>query len=373
MKTKVCEVLSPYLAENETLPSCLYLYGQKSAGKTFCLHKFLEEHKSWLKSVVVDLSECYSSRILFETVINRLYDHRPSADNGYTSYGKVEAVEDFLLELSNLDPDKSFLVAIERAEKLRDMDINILPVFMKLQEFTGLNITCVFVSHLAWEKIDSTSNIIEVFVPDFTKTDIITILSSKYKDIHNKIIKSIEISDTSESEKNNQLEIAQKLDEDFYKGYLNTFLNVFYKASRDITELQYNSNKCYISYYTPVLRGEIKFNDVTNLWRNISKVLRSSLQNGYMRVGIAPVKEATEEFSIEPVKENSLRTFAQNLELPYYAKYLLIASFLASHNDAKYDKRLYMKYHGKERKRQQKAKVRTLLKSTSVINQKFLF
>jgi origin recognition complex subunit 5 len=44
---------------------------------------------------------------------------------------------------------------------------------------------------------------------------------------------------------------------------------------------------------------------------------------------------------------------ARKLELPYYAKYLLIAGFLASHNAAKEDKRLFMKFHGKQRKRLQ--------------------
>lgn len=46
----------------------------------------------------------------------------------------------------------------------------------------------------------------------------------------------------------------------------------------------------------------------------------------------------------------------QQLELPFYAKYLLIAAFLASHNDAKLDKRLFMKNHGKQRKRLQDIK-----------------
>lgn len=39
-------------------------------------------------------------------------------------------------------------------------------------------------------------------------------------------------------------------------------------------------------------------------------------------------------------------------QLPYYAKYLLIAAYLASHNDVKLDKRLFMKHHGKKKKTQ---------------------
>lgn len=50
-----------------------------------------------------------------------------------------------------------------------------------------------------------------------------------------------------------------------------------------------------------------------------------------------------------------------SFELPFYGKYLLIAAFLASHNSAKEDKRLFVKHHGKKRKRLQdvnaKAKV----------------
>lgn len=71
-------------------------------------------------------------------------------------------------------------------------------------------------------------------------------------------------------------------------------------------------------------------------------------------------------------------TQMQKLELPFYAKYLLIAAFLASHNDAKLDKRLFMKHHGKQRKRLQdiksKAVVRfdfNLRKSSSIYSSNF--
>lgn len=54
----------------------------------------------------------------------------------------------------------------------------------------------------------------------------------------------------------------------------------------------------------------------------------------------------------------STKKIVQNLDLPFYAKYLLIAAFLASHNPAKEDKRLYMKNHGKQRKRLQNVKAK---------------
>lgn len=365
MSEVVVGKLSQLLEPDEPLPDCIYLYGQKSVGKSLCLKKFFDKNRSWLSSVIVHTAECYTSKILFETILNAFRGHKPSEDNDYSSYSRLDLIEDFLLELGELDDGKSYVLAVEEAEKLRDMEFNLLPVFKKLQEYTGLNITCVLVSHLAFEKIDTSANVIEIHVPDHTKADIVSILALNYEGIKKKIVRGIEMAtELKDAEKERQLAIVEKLDVEFYKQFLNAFLNVFYKACRDITELRFISNKCFVSYYTPVLKEEIAHTDVTNLWRNISKVLRASLQTGHMRIGNLSAMEMdqkpSEESSVEPVKENSLRKFAQTLELPYYAKFLLLASFLASHNDAKFDKRLFMKHHGKERKRQQKAKVKSI-------------
>lgn len=41
----------------------------------------------------------------------------------------------------------------------------------------------------------------------------------------------------------------------------------------------------------------------------------------------------------------------RTLDLPYFAKYFLVAAFLASYNSPKDDKRLFVKNHAKKRKR----------------------
>lgn len=48
-------------------------------------------------------------------------------------------------------------------------------------------------------------------------------------------------------------------------------------------------------------------------------------------------------------------------QLPYYAKYLLIAAYLASHNDVKLDKRLFVKHHGKQKKTQKTIKAKMMV------------
>lgn len=353
----ITQKLSLHFAEDEAFPNCVYLFGQKAVGKSVCLQKFLDSQREWLESVVINSPECYTSKILFETIINAFNHHELSDENYYESFAKVDTIEEFLDELSELDVEKSYLIVIRKAEKLRDMDFNILPVLTRLQERSGLNISCVLVSHLALEKFDIEEQVVRIHVPDLNKNEVIEILLSQYQDIQKKIGSDIcKNSELSETEKNDQMKIVEKLDGNFYHNYLNIFMNVFYKANRDITELQFLSNKCYSSYYAPVLSGEILYSDVTNLWRKITKVMKISLQTGHMRIENLSAKDLTQKLEEQP--DNSLKRFAQTLELPYYAKYLLIASFLASHNEAKYDKRLFMKHHGKEKKRRKRAHVR---------------
>lgn len=352
-----------YYGKDEAFPECCYLFGQKSVGKSLCIEKFLSEAKDYLETVIIYADEIYANKILFEIIINKFNNHVLCEENSYESYAKIDCMEDFLNELSALSSDKSYLIIIEKAEKMRDMDLNILQIFMKLQEFTGLNISCLFVSHLAFEKF-GVEDMLKIYVPDYNKNDITEIFMTKYEEIHERIKIQIEGSNIKANDKITQLEAFENMNEEFYKNYLNIFLNVFYKACRDLKELSFLLEKCYSSYYSPVLSGEIKVNDVTNLWRHVTKHLKTSLNTIYMRVGnegadlLRNNENAEDGFEVQS-KQGSIKAFAQTLELPYYAKYLLIASFLASHNDAKSDKKLFMKHHGKERKRKQPAKVRS--------------
>lgn len=358
---EVVKQLSLLFTEDEQFPDCVYLYGQKSSGKTLSLQKFLGSRVSWLSSVLIDTNEAYTSKICYETVINGFNNHQLSPENEFTPFAKIDSIEEFLTELSSLDFNGTYIIAIENAEKLREMDINMFPVLSNLQNFTGLNISCIFTSHISFEKLNL-PKMIKCYVPDYSKNDIAEILASKLEEVHKTVEKKIvKIDKLDAKEKEKRLKIVKDLDESFYKKFLDIFLSSSYKACRDFSELEFLSNKCYFAYLAPVLAGDVAPNDITNLWRSFSKVLKTTLSNSHMRIENLSATEMSqklnEDVSLEPAKGNSIRAFAQTLELPYYAKYLLIASFLASHNESKFDKRLFMKHHGKQKKRQTQAKV----------------
>ncbi|XP_034667005.1 origin recognition complex subunit 5-like [Drosophila subobscura] len=94
--------------------------------------------------------------------------------------------------------------------------------------------------------------------------------------------------------------------------------------------------------------------DVSRLWRHIAGPLRSALTQISMRIDELP----EEQEASAAIEDQSVRQLAQSLELPYYAKYLLIAAFLASYSSANQDKRLFVKHRGKQRKRMQTVNAR---------------
>jgi origin recognition complex subunit 5 len=59
---------------------------------------------------------------------------------------------------------------------------------------------------------------------------------------------------------------------------------------------------------------------------------------------------------MKPSLLSSSATYVLSFDLPYYAKFFLIAAYLASYNPAKADRRLFVKNHGKERKKNKKKK-----------------
>lgn len=329
------------LTENEDWPEAIYLHGISGTGKSVILKEFLTQIKC--KYVFINCIECYSYNILFETILNELFGHKLCSDNNYNPYVKCSTMKSFLKEIAKLDKEESYVIVLEQAEKLRDMEYNILPIFLRLQEMTDLNICCVLVGMISWWKFlpkHGLTDVVSIHVSQYSKKELFEILMQEFC-----LIKEFIQNEILEDKK--KIEVHKSLDLEFFNQYLTVLLQMFFPVCRDLNELKKIARDCFYKYCEPVLNGTISKNDSNKLWKNISETFLANLKSVYVRIN-------------EPAYMKS-NTTVQCLELPYYAKFLLIASFLASYNGVKDDKRLFMKYHGKKRKRVQdvanKAKV----------------
>ncbi|XP_074798616.1 origin recognition complex subunit 5 isoform X2 [Natator depressus] len=291
----------------------IFIYGHTSSGKTYVMQTLLETLE--LPHVFVNCVECFTSRLLLEEILTQLQNL--SSESKHGSHVPCDTFNDFVRlfkqEIITQDlQNQTVYIVLDKAEQLREMEANVLPGFLRLQEMTDRNVTVIFLSEIVWELFRPNTGCLEPFTlyfPDY----------------------SIEYS------------------ADFYAAYINILLGVFYTVCRDLKELRHLAALNFTKYCEPVVRGEANERDTRRLWKNIESHLKKAMQTVYLREISSSQWERIQQDDGEPGHLKGLSAHA-HVELPYYSKFLLIAAYLASYNPARTDKRFFLKHHGKIKK-----------------------
>lgn len=345
---------------DEPLPCSLFISGSMGTGKSLCVDSVLR-HLDY-KYVTVDCIECYSPKLMYETILSSIEDNEGDV--------KCDSMLDFtngLLRLGTIQSScEPIIIVFDRAERLRTMDSSIMPAFLRLRELCNLNICTIFITHLIYDNFYfkmGAREPIKLYFPNYNKEELFKIIFLHQKPFISHLLNNYDVDNVIKEE-------LQK--PELFANFLNAFLSVFYRPCRDLIELKHMAQVNFVKYCEPIIRNEIKAHDLTKLWRHISPILKTSLELLYLRISNpkpskeSPGKENSDwehphSYNFEnTLKEEltSTKTFAQSFELPYYAKYLLVAAYLASYNPPKEDKRLFMKNHGKQRKRMQQVRAK---------------
>lgn len=351
---------------DEPLPFSIFVSGSMATGKSLCIGSVLQY--LGYKHVIIDCIECYTPKIMLESILSGLEEENVDI--------KCESLLDLVNSLNRLRIDqtsyKPVVLVFDRAERLRNMDHSVMSAFLSLREHCNLNICTIFVTHLVYENFYFKMGVrepIKLYFPNYNKEELFKIIILRHRSFVRYLLKNYEIDDDV------KLELEKP---ELFANFLNAFLSVFYRPCRDLIELQHMARVNFVKYCEPIMTNSIAATDLTKLWRHISPILKTSLELLYLRISNSkpshpsPGKENNDTFTPynfeNTLKEEltSTKTFAQSFELPYYAKYLLVASYLASYNPPKEDKRLFMKNHGKQRKRLQQ--VRAKAKITEKLN-----
>ncbi|XP_047352738.1 origin recognition complex subunit 5 [Vespa velutina] len=323
--------------QDEPMPHSIFIYGHVATGKSLViLHllKYLRYNFS-----IVNCIEHVNNKHIFEYILNDLIPNpisNPSLAANIAS-PKCDNIVTFItkLQLISKYDKRPIVIVLDKCMYMRDTDNYLLPVFLRLKELSNINVCTIFVSNVVWEKCYTQIGLFEpikIHCAQYTREEVLDILLSyKPKDYSGTI----------------------------YKNYLNLFLSVFYRFCRDLNELRYMAKINFNKYIEPIKSGLVKEDDVSGLWRNISTTLISNLEVIYLRV-------STEDF----VQHNhvskeieSTAKLALSFELPFYAKYILIAAYLASYNPPKEDKAIFMKLSSKKKKKISRKKTTTNIQS----------
>ncbi len=117
--------------------------------------------------------------------------------------------------LAKKKQNRTFFIIVDKAERLRQMDSNLLPALLRLSEFTKLNICVIFVTEIIWEKFLSGTCFpvpAKVHFNDYNQNELIEIMSLGCPDGYTK---------------------------DFFASYCRLLISVFHLACRDLNELRH--------------------------------------------------------------------------------------------------------------------------------------
>lgn len=309
---------------DEPMPESIFIYGHMASGKSLIVQSLLDRLKYNVS--YINCIEHLGSKHIYSYILDDLAaSTRESSGDAQLKYN-CDSVMDFILALRKIShSDKRPIVLVfDKCHKIRRFDVTFLPAILRLRELSGINVCTILISEIIWDKFNTkigTLKPIKIYFPQYTKEELAQLLL---------------------------LDKPANYDTDFYKNYLNLFLSVFFRFCRDLNELRHMAKINFAKYVEPIESKRIKPDNVAALWRNISATLRSNLEIIYLRVSTGDFLQPDHQMSREIESTTKL---ALSFELPFYAKYMLIAAYLASYNPAKYDKHIFMKQSSKRRKK----------------------
>ena len=337
---QVSTLLSQFNTRNSFSCGSIFIYGHTATGKNYVLETLFE--KLELPNIFVNCVECFNARLMFEHILNQLQQIDNKDCNQDTEFARCDNMNDFIRAMRKNVTAESFgketlFIVIDKCERLRDMEVNLLPTFLRLNELTGGNICVVFISEIIFEKFRHGTGFREPFqmhFPDYSKTELLEIMC---------------------------LDAPEEHPKEFYHGYCQLLLSVFHNVCRDLKELRHLARLNFPKYCEPITNKDANYSDVKKLWRNIEPHLRKAMSTVFLREVSSSQWEQIQEGTHGVKGLSSYST----VELPFYSKYLLIAAYLASHNPAKTDRQFFCKTTAKKMSKRAKVAAKTGVKTSS--------
>ncbi|XWS77013.1 hypothetical protein CRYUN_Cryun01aG0227300 [Craigia yunnanensis] len=321
----------------------IFVYGGPSTGKTsVTLQVFRHLNRPLVYSSCVT---CYSPRILFESILNRLLFHRKDSGHSYSSVKRCERPSDFVNYLRealesvsnnlkgnsgklsskvNGQPNGTMIYLVfDNLECVRDWDKSstILPFLFNLFDILKMpEVGLIFISNASPDTYYSNIGYVEpipLYFPDYSEDDL------------------------------RQIFMTNQVNRKLYTSFLDVVLRPFCRVTRRVDELSAAFSSLFKKYSEPLSDMEVAPNE--DMKRRLFSHLRphiTSALNETFQVRSQPLLKA--ETNQEAKKKNSSRMSGIredfdkiDFHMSTSAKYLLISAFLASRNPATLDASLF--------------------------------
>lgn len=270
---------------------------------------------------------------------------------------------------ADLNVSSLTIIGFAHAEMLRNVESNVLPGLVRLASVvqsrlnsTVSNSLCVILmSRLPWNKweLDSTLNSSPIIVKlePYSKSKLSILLNQYLITTYGTKRKNVD---------KNAPEVSEDLPEDFYRIFSDVILGTFSAVAKSFPQFVSAARMVLPVYMKPIEEEKIESDNSRALYRNIEPFLKKSLTTANLKEAYGQNFE--EQMKLQKrcyeqvlssdgtMSSEEPKTYSRlDVELPFISKFLLISAYIASYNPVKSDKRFFMKYHGKFRKRVQKS------------------
>ncbi|KAG1141164.1 hypothetical protein G6F37_008531 [Rhizopus arrhizus] len=315
------------LFESPSKPQSIFIYGPPSTGKTAVLKRILNDRQGSSVSFV-NCVESFTPRLLFQHAIDGFCGHEPNYNNSYTSYQRIDTVQQFIRAIreSGIGDKQPAFLMLDRGERLRDIPNNILSSLLRLSELTERDICVILISNIPFEKFRVKGGAVEPLLikfSEYSKEDTLKILQFDFKP---------SVIQTDDEE---QVELTNE----FYSGFAEIIYSIFCHNCKDLNELRYFAALLFPVYIKPLKEGIAQPAETNKLVKLAQPYFADATEKLYLR------EISSSEWSQETDEGTATRNRAgkAEFELPYYTKFLLIASYLASYNPPRFDVRYFAK------------------------------
>ncbi|KAI8871179.1 hypothetical protein GQ42DRAFT_154704 [Ramicandelaber brevisporus] len=330
----------------------VYIHGPTATGKSSVVRAVLNSishspsQVAWINAV-----ECAgAARIIYERALSTwLSEHSTAASSSSSSasplLSKCDSLAGFVAAVQSLPRNVHRYLVVDCAERLRDMHAastasgsaasaggGLLSILLRLGELCdNQNVTVVLISALPWDKVRPRGGCFEPMIirfPAYSKQETLKILALDWRPPVKSSTSDNNDNDAMDIDDENRVEYHET--QQFYSEFAKVAYEVFHRTCADLSEMRYLVALLFPRYITPILDDG---NDGDE-----SETIKG---DGLVGSSFAEII-AREEAEAEQLRRLTLRNnTAAEVELPYYAKFMLISAYLASYNTARYDVRFF--------------------------------
>lgn len=311
-------------------PSSLIVYGPRATGKSAVVKAYLKATK--LRHAIVQCQECVTGRHLLERIVSSVHDgstkHETNGDIA-AHPGRCENISTLVVHLQRLLRAKDkFVLVLDGIDEQRDAPPTLLPALGRLGEVLPQLTLLLIVRHPSPRFLHQ-AGIPHIHFPPYSRAQSVHILARNPPDIFLEPPPE-ELDYDDETHEEDKAWLWPR----FCAAIWDSFAQ---SAVRDLVSFRDTCHKLWRPFVAPVIKGDFGTRDFSRLLVAQRRLLQdeSSLLDSIVGSSEGAVL----------ISKNKTH------ELPYYAKWLLVAAYLASFNPARLDALYFMKTTEKKRRK----------------------